>query len=329
MTPALTRRALASALALPALASPFVARRAAAAATAISIATGVDPSFSSFYVAKQSGIFARNGLDVRLDTGPSGSAMVALLIQNQIQAAYGAEAAGVLDFNLDPNVVAVAEGSVLEHWLGVVARNVPDMDALRGKRVGVARGTGSETFWLAVVDKLGLKLADYTIVPVEAPEMVAALGRGDIDAYAIWEPWVTRGLAAVPGSKVLRDNVGIIQQRNFIYLNRGWAEKNANAAAAFMRSLIEATDKIKNQRAEAAQDVATFLRMDLSMATNLMGKLGFGIKLDQQSIDALRLAEAQLKSIGKLSKPIDYARFIFPDPLRAAAPDRVNYTLPS
>ena len=40
----------------------------------MTIATGVDPAFSQFYVAKEAGLFEKNGLDVTINTGPSGSA---------------------------------------------------------------------------------------------------------------------------------------------------------------------------------------------------------------------------------------------------------------
>jgi ABC-type nitrate/sulfonate/bicarbonate transport system substrate-binding protein len=46
--------------------------------------------------------------------------------------------------------------------------------------------------------------------------MVAALQRGNIDAYAVWEPWVTRGLASVKNTKVVRDREGILEQGVYI-----------------------------------------------------------------------------------------------------------------
>jgi len=149
----------------------------------MTIATGVDPAFSQFYVAQEAGLFKNNGLEVTITTGPSGSAMVPLLINNQIHAAYGSDLAGVINHNLDNNIVAVADGTYLIKWLSVVGRNIPDMAALKGKRVGVAKGTGGEIFWDRVVDKLKLKADDYKIVDIEAPEMVAAIERGDIDAF--------------------------------------------------------------------------------------------------------------------------------------------------
>jgi len=162
-----------SLLAAPALIAALPAR--AQGSIKMTIATGVDPSFAPFYVGREGGFFERNGLDVTVNTGPSGSAMVAFLIGDQVNAAFGAEQAGVSAHLRDPNVVVVAEGTALLRWISVLARGVDSMEALKGKKVGVARGTGSETFWLSVVAKQGLNPADYTIVNVEAPEMVAAL----------------------------------------------------------------------------------------------------------------------------------------------------------
>ena len=39
---------------------------------------------------------------------------------------------------------------------------------------------------------------DYTVVNVEPPEMLAAIQRGNIDAFAVWEPWLSRTAAGGP-----------------------------------------------------------------------------------------------------------------------------------
>ena len=128
--------------------------RAAGAQTKMTIATGVDPVFSAYYVAQQEGLFKKHGLDMRINTGPSGSAMVAFLVNGQIESAFGSEIAGVANHNLDPNVVVVAQATRLVRWIGLVGRNIDNLDQLRGKKVGVARGSGGEVFWLAMLDKL-------------------------------------------------------------------------------------------------------------------------------------------------------------------------------
>ena len=298
----------------------------ATAQTKMTIATGVDPVFSAYYVAQEEGLFKKHGLDVRINTGPSGSAMVSFLVNGQIESAFGSEIAGVANHNLDPNVVIVAQATRLVRWIAVVGRNIDNLDQLRGKKIGIARGSGGEVFWLAMLDKLKLNAADYTVVNVEAPEMVAALERGNIDAYAVWEPWVTRGLAAVKNTKVLRDQEGILEQGVYIYMNRGWITKNPAPAEAFMRALVEATDLINKDRPRAARAVSAFLKsLDPTLVEQLMTKLRFDVVLDDFTVNLFRLAESQLKQQNKLSKPLNYGAFVYPDLLRKVQPATVNY----
>lgn len=315
------RRHLLAAGAAAALPLPAFAQGAPIRMT---IATGVDPSFAQFYVAKESGIFERNGLDVTVNTGPSGSAMIAFLVGNQINAAYGAEQAGVSANLVDPNVVVVAEGVALLRWLGIVARNISSMDGLKGKRIGVARGTGSETFWLSVVARLNLNAADYTIVNVEAPEMVAALERGNIDAYAVWEPWMTRGTRAVSNSQILLTNENIQVIRNLIYMNKGWAEQNGEATQRFMRSMIQATDLIAANRDQAVQNVTRFLRQDRGLVAELMTKVDHRLNLTADTVSNVQLAIDQLRGMNRLSRPVTPAQVIWDGPLKAVAADRVR-----
>jgi ABC-type nitrate/sulfonate/bicarbonate transport system substrate-binding protein len=296
------------------------------AQTKMTIATGVDPVFSAYYVAQQEGLFKKHGLDVRINTGPSGSAMVSFLINGQIESAFGSEIAGVANHNLDPNVVVVAQATRLVRWIAIVGKNVDNLDQLKGKKIGVARGSGGEVFWLALIDKLKLNAADYTVVNVEAPEMIAALERGNIDAYAVWEPWVTRGLAAVKNTKVLRDQENILEQGVYIYMNLGWIKKNPEQADGFMRALVEATDIINKDRKRAAKDVSDFLKsLDPPLVEQLMTKLRFEMVLDDFTISLFRLAETQLKQQGKLTKPLDLGVFVYPDLLRKVQPKSVNY----
>jgi ABC-type nitrate/sulfonate/bicarbonate transport system substrate-binding protein len=314
-----------SALAAPAAALGLDAAPARAQGAArMTIATGVDPSFAPFYVGREGGFFQRNGLDVTVNTGPSGSAMVAFLIGNQIQSAYGAEQAGVSAHLVDPAVVAVAEGTALLRWISVLGRGVESMEALKGKRIGVARGTGSETFWLSVLDKLKLDAGDYTVVNVEAPEMVAALERGNIDAFAVWEPWPTRAMRASPGTRILVNNETIQVVRNYVYMNRGWVEANRDTATRFLRALVEATAFIESDRDEAARQVARFLRQDRGLVAELMGKVGYRMDLTADSVANIQLAINQLRGMGRLAKEVTPAQVIWPDALRAAAPDRVK-----
>jgi ABC-type nitrate/sulfonate/bicarbonate transport system substrate-binding protein len=290
----------------------------------MTIATGVDPAFSQFYVAKEGGIFEKNGLDVTINTGPSGSAMIPFLVNNQVQAAYGSDLAGVINHQVDANVVAVADGTYLSKWLNVVGRNVDSLDGLKGKKVGIALGTGSEIFWRIVLEKKGLKAADFTLVNVEAPEMLAATERGDIDGFAVWEPWATRTLQSVKGTKVLQTAEGIYNNINFVYMNRGWIDQNKASAEKFMRALIEANDLILKDRPAAIAMVSKFLKMPPALTTELMPKVEYDMDWQPRSIDAIQVSEKQLANQKKLKAPLDYSKYVYLDLMKAVRPENIK-----
>jgi NitT/TauT family transport system substrate-binding protein len=314
---------LANGVASAALASmPLGAR--AQGLTKMTIATGVDPAFSQFYVAKEGGLFEKNGLDVTINTGPSGSAMIPFLVNNQVQAAYGSDLAGVINHQVDNNIVAVADGTYLANWESVIGRNVESLEALKGKKVGVAFGTGAEIYWRRLMTARKLDPAGYKLVNVEAPEMLAALERGDIDAFAVWEPWPTRALMGIKNTKVLATSEGIYNNINFIYMNRGWIEQNRPTAEKFIKALCEANDVIEKDRATATKQVAKFLKMPVELATELMPKLEFDMNWKPRSLETIRDSEQLLADQKKLKAPLDYSKYVYLDLMKAVRPEAVE-----
>ena len=292
--------------------------------TKMTIATGVDPAFSQFYVAKEGGIFEKNGLDVTINTGPSGSAMIPFLVNNQVQAAYGSDLAGVINHQVDNNIVAVADGTYLANWESVIGRNVESLEALKGKKVGIAFGTGAEIYWRRLMTARKLDPAGYKLVNVEAPEMLAALERGDIDAFAVWEPWPTRALMGIKNTKVLATSEGIYNNINFIYMNRGWIEQNRPTAEKFIKALCEANDVIEKDRATATKQVAKFLKMPVELATELMPKLEFDMNWKPRSLETIKDSAQLLADQKKLKAPLDYSKYVYLDLMKAVRPEAVE-----
>lgn len=322
-------KSLLAAAALLIAGSTLAATGAHAQLVKMTIATGVDPAFGQFYVAKEGGLFERNGLDVTINTGPSGSAMVPFLVNNQVQAAYGSDLAGVINHQVDNNIVAIADGTYLAKWESVIGRNVESLEALKGKKVGVAFGTGAEIFWRRLLLARNLDPAAYKLVNVEAPEMMAALERADIDAFAVWEPWPTRALMSIKNTKVLATADGIYNNVNFIYMNRGWIEQNRATAEKFVKALFEANDMINNDRPAAAKLISKFLKMPIELTTELMPKLEYDMEWQARSFNAIKDSEHLLSEQKKLKAPLDYGKYVYQDLLKAVRPASVRVTEPS
>jgi len=139
---------------------------------------------------------------------------------------------------------------------------------------------------------------------------------------------MTRTIEAVPGSKILLDNEGIIDPRAFLYINRGWATQNPEAAVAFMRALNDASQLLREKPDEAARIIAAYLKMEAPFTRELTRKVNFDLVMDQSALDALKAIEVQLKDSGKLAKPVDWGKFVYTEPLKKVLPAKVNYELP-
>jgi NitT/TauT family transport system substrate-binding protein len=295
---------------------------------AMRIAAGPDPTQAEFFIAKSEGYFARNGLDVTVTLGTSGSAMVPLLMGNQVNAAVGNEQGGISAHARDPQVVAVAEIVESSHNFALVARNVASIDCLKGKRIGVDPSSGSQLFWLMLVKHLPLNVADYRVVPVAMPEMVAALERGDIDAFCGFQPWTARALQAIPNTRNLRDNAGIFSLRDLVYMNRGWIASHGPATVAFIRSLMQARDYINGNRADAVQKVSAYLRIPPELTDLVIRDATYVVRLPADLHPHLQEVEAVLRATGRLQAPLDWTTFYYTAALTAAAPAAMTLVLP-
>lgn len=294
----------------------------------MTIATGVDPGFSIFYVAKLGGFLEKNGVDADLRTGPSGGAMVPLLISNASQASMSAAFAGISNHLKDPDIVAVAQMLRYDRWYGIVAKSdIKSLADLKDKKVGVSLGNASESYWYDALKHAKLKPEEFksAMVNVEAPEMVAAIERGNVQAFSAWEPWLSRTVLNVPNTKVLVDDIGMVQDVGFIYMSRKWIEANRDTALKFMRAMKESNDFINREPEKTKEMVGKMLNLPKNMLDSMMPKITFTLVLgpDSHAITK-RLIEQQIAQGRMKPGQFDYSRWFYPDLLRAVDPGAVD-----
>jgi ABC-type amino acid transport substrate-binding protein len=86
-------------------------------------------------------------------------------------------------------------------WYGLVARDYTSLDRLKGKKIGVARGSASEVFWLAMIDKFKLNAALRRNRAARKRHQ-AARGRHDICMWQVERRKRTRHLIELGGLTV-------------------------------------------------------------------------------------------------------------------------------
>ena len=299
----------------------------------IVIATGADPCFGTFYVPHATGAFKEAGLDVELVTGASGSRQVPFIISGDFHFAMGSGGACMKAHDLKPDMVAMfAAGARYKGYDGVVSTdNIKDLKGLVGKRIGLALGTGSETFFTTVIKKAGMTIDQFETINVEAPEMVAAMERGDLDAYAAWEPWVSRGVQAIKNTHVLVSSEGLWEPSNSLCGNKEWAQANPEDAKTLFRVMAETSARMEADKDWAAGVISKVIKLDPELSNAITKKCTFLTHLHQADIDNMvnDYNNLVLRKVMPANPKKEWWRgFIYDETLKSAAPSNVKYELP-
>lgn len=210
--------------------------------------TGVGPVNLPVVLAKQAGIFARNGLDVTVVRAQAAVSTMALISGEVgfIQAA----APAVLQSNLGGSgAVYVAGGYIgLDYWL-VGHPSIKSADQLKGAIIGAAGlSGGSYTATQLAVRKLGLNPAkDVSIIAVGGtPERLAALRTGRVQATSLNPPTIFA--AEKEGFRILADVSALPFQNVAPVTTRRFIKENPEVVRRYVKSQVEAVHMMKRDR---------------------------------------------------------------------------------
>jgi NitT/TauT family transport system substrate-binding protein len=73
---------------------------------------------------------------------------------------------------------------------------------LKGKRIGLRRGTYLEYLFVTVLEREGLDIADFVLVEVPTDQSAAHLATGQVDAVLAWEPYASQARQASGGAQL-------------------------------------------------------------------------------------------------------------------------------
>jgi NitT/TauT family transport system substrate-binding protein/sulfonate transport system substrate-binding protein len=217
------------------------------------------------FIGVERGIFAKHGLDAKIvmyQTGPE-------MINGLLNGAQDVNIMGSIPF-----LAGVSRGQplvLIGHLHGDATRQyyadnnsvvagpksgikANDFKALKGRRIGLPRGTGAEGYLLGLLAENGMKDADVTLINVKPSDQATALRQGDVDAIAAWEPWATTAVERVPGAvRVVSGGCESCYDPGSILTSRDVIAQKAEALRRFMVAFAEAEQWLRTHFDEAAE----------------------------------------------------------------------------
>ena len=184
----------------------------------------------------------------------------------------------------------------------IVARRsagIAQLADLRGKRVGTQLESSAAYFLDRMLRTVSLTAADVVSVPfmahTERPisRLPQALRNGELDAVALWEPQVQRARLAVGEDAVeFRDPTVYTEKFNLCSTGANLADPRLRPRiVAFVRALIEAAERLKQEPRVGHELVAKAANLDIETVSSAWPYLDYPGTLASDLLDIFEKQE--------------------------------------
>lgn len=281
----------------------------------------VTAAFSIPWIAKEAGIFQRNGLDVELVYIAAGSRAVQTLVGGSIDVAAIGGPAGV-DARLagaDTIYIAIPVNRVIVFT--VAEPHIQRVDEMRGRSIGVTRvGTVTDFFTRVYLRQNGL-VPDKDVMIRQMgglPEIVAGLKAGQIQGGTFGFPAVLHAKAA--GFRVLVDynTLGYRYPLSTLIVTEKLLRAREPAIRRFLESHIEAVHRFKTDPAFAMKVIGKYTNTtDRAMLEETQRVYADAFRrVPYPNIEDMRLGITQVSETNPRAKGADPKEFVNPRLLR-------------
>ena len=275
------------------------------------------------------GYFAREGIDARLQPYSSGKASLEAVLQGRADLGTVSDIPVVLASLKNRSVVIIASIFEAERDHGIVGRldrGVSTPASLKGKRIGVTLGTSGQFTLDAFLNRQKLLPAEVTLRNYAPEQLAGALARGEIDAAAGWEPFLTGMTHAIAGKAAIFYGEDVYAGLFNVAGTDGYVRSHPATVRKVLRALI-AGARFCQDEPDAAR--ALFAKASASETARLQAAwhgYRFGVVLDQGLLLALE-DEARWAIRNRLAERGDMPNFldaVYLDGLEAVAPSAVT-----
>ncbi|ELN2739300.1 sulfonate ABC transporter substrate-binding protein [Pluralibacter gergoviae] len=135
----------------------------------------------------------------------------------------------------------------------VVPENSPikTVADLKGKRVGLNKGSDVNYLLVKALEEAGLAYKDITPVYLPPADARAAFQRGAIDAWVIWDPYLAE-VETNARARLIRNAEGLVPHYTFYLASRKFAETAPDAAKQVLDELGKLSDWANAHQQDAA-----------------------------------------------------------------------------
>lgn len=261
-------------------------------------------------VAVERSYFEDEGLQIEPFRFNSGPACAEALYSGSADIGTMGDTTAIITISRDDRFVIIASHGRGEHRHRLmVAPNcsIETIEDLRGKTVGVKKGTSTHGGFLLLLASRQLNPAEIRIVDMTPAEMPDALAAGSVDAFVASEP--TPSLAQMRGARQLATMGGLGNTYPILILaRRDLLRDRPKDVVRFLRALQRAEETIQSSPGETAETLAQIAGLTPQVAHSAMMRHRYALSLDETIVASLRQTAAFLQTQGTIASLPDFNR---------------------
>ena len=219
------------------------------------------------------------GISVKWVEFQAGPPLVEALNTGSIDAGWVGDAPPIFGQSAGANLVYVAAlpsngaGEAIFVKEESPVRSVAD---LKGKKVGVGKGTSSNNLLIAALEKEGLTYSDVEPVYLSPADASAAFASDKVDAWVVWDPFFAIA-ETQHHPRVLVRSSDILHVNTYFIANGDFAKAHGEVLATTVAALGEAAAWADAHRDEVAQALHEVTGVPLEAQTIAANRATFGI----------------------------------------------------
>ncbi len=306
----------------PALAQASSNNTASAATGASSLRIGYQKSASLLILQKAQGTLEKRlselGVAVRWIEFPAGPQLLEGLNVGAVDVGYVGEAPPIFAQAAGAQFVYVGfdPGAPTAEAI-LVPKDSPlkSVTELKGRKVALNKGSNVHYLLVRQLEKHGLAFSDIKPVYLAPADGRAAFESGNVDAWAIWDPFQAAAEKQI-GARVLGDGRdGVVNNYQYYLAARDYAKANGKVIQTLFDDSVEQGRWLKANVAEAARIIAPQQGLSTEVVELALTRYQFDVKPITREVaeDQQKIADT-FHALRLIPKPIRISDAILPQP---------------
>ena len=222
------------------------------------------------WVAKDTGLFAKNGLDVQLIFFTGGTTAILALVSGDVPITQVSGPALINSAFAGSDAVFVAAGITSLNYVLMGKPGIKSAEQLKGGTVAISRfGSATDTIARFALRKIGLNPGkDVTLVQVgSGPERLSAALTGRVTASVINPP--SSFIAEKKGLAIVADvaKMGLVFQHTGAATTRKYINQHADVVRRYVRAHVEAVHKMWTDKEATIKALGHYMGSGLDRET--------------------------------------------------------------